>query len=1287
MADSATLQEEVALVASRALSLSGTNRTLAKRIIGEGIKHRDNVDEFKRACLVYAPFREDTLSLLYQKVMVGLNADEKSAFAGKAMDRLEGTAPTQGGLVVKRPAANEKHVFAAPRGASLLGLDKLAVAKREERERLAREERRGAVAPAAAQEFLAAEEPECEASDAGPAFSAERRAQHAHHYRSRGPAAGAGRGPVAGPGGRPQEARQGSWGVKRQLEEPRGAEGRQAKWQRDFDAPTPLTTVGGAARSRGGTRDTDRTRPLREDEWAPTPLRPAELEGPGESPRSARDRYGSWRADRERRDREHRQRAEAAAGVGEAGDRAAAVGQRGPPGAAAGGPAGAGPVGAEADEEEERRMDREWYDAEEGGTLVEGRDPFVGDEAKWAAREAELVKRQIKRLSARQAQAHEDNERWELDRLTTSGVVRQTEVATEFDDEQESRLHVLVHDIRPPFLAGHAAEYRAQEAAAVVRDPTSDLAAVARKGSRLVREVREQRERAKLVSRNRFWELAGSKARPRPAAPPRPPAADAPQMGEAMGIKKEGEGEAGAGPAAGAEGEVDYRAASQFKEHLKASEAASEFARGKSLREQREFLPIFQVRAELLRVIAENQVIVIVGETGSGKTTQMTQYLHEEGYTAYGMVGCTQPRRVAAMSVAKRVSEEMGVELGQEVGYAIRFEDATSERTVIKYMTDGVMLRESLRENDLEQYSAIIMDEAHERSLHTDVLFGILKKIVARRRDLKLIVTSATLDADKFSAFFGSVPVFRIPGRTFPVELLYSKVPQEDFVDAAVKQAIAVHVSHGPGDILIFMTGQEDIETTCGVIAERLEQLGPDVPKLALLPIYSQLPADLQAKIFERAPDGLRKCIVATNIAETSLTVDGILYVIDTGYCKLKCYNPKIGMDALQVTPISQAAANQRSGRAGRTGPGVCWRLYTERAYRSEMLLNTIPEIQRTNLANVVLLLKSLGVEDVLQFEFMDPPPRENILNSMFQLWVLGALDNTGALTPLGSKMVEFPLDPPLAAMLLQGERFGCASEVLTIVSCLSVPTLFFRPKDRAEESDAAREKFFVPESDHLTLLHVYQQWKHAGYSGEWCGEHFIHVKAMRKVREVRSQLLDIMAQQRVEAASCGTNWDLVRKAICAAYFFHCARLKGIGEYLNVRSGMPAHLHPSSALYGLGYTPDYVVYHELVMTSKEYMQCVTAVEPRWLADLAPAFYSIKEDYRSRLEKRRREREEAARMADEMAAATARRELPRPPTAGPNAAPRAGPTPARSLIVTPGRREPSTPARAPHRFGL
>ncbi|KAJ8932077.1 hypothetical protein NQ314_014979 [Rhamnusium bicolor] len=738
-------------------------------------------------------------------------------------------------------------------------------------------------------------------------------------------------------------------------------------------------------------------------------------------------------------------------------------------------------------EEEQKRLDREWYNMDEG--YDDAHNPFssVSDEYT-KKKEEQLEQRRKKRMSAQQRQINKDNELWERNRMLTSGVVQSVDFSEDFDEESIDRVHLLVHNIVPPFLDGRIVFTKQPEPVIPVRDPTSDMAMVARKGSHLVRVYREQKERRK--AQKKHWELGGTKI--------------------VLIV-------------------VRHQVILQEK---------------KTIIEQRQYLPAFAVRQELLNIIRENSVVIIVGETGSGKTTQLTQYLHEDGYSKYGMIGCTQPRRVAAMSVAKRVSDEMGTQLGDEVGYAIRFEDCTSENTVIKYMTDGILLRESLREPDLDHYSAVIMDEAHERSLSTDVLFGLLREIVARRHDLKLIVTSATMDSTKFSMFFGNVPTFNIPGRTFPVEVLFSKNPVEDYVDAAVKQALQIHLQPPSGDILIFMPGQEDIEVTCEVLAERLSEID-NAPELSILPIYSQLPSDLQAKIFQRSPEGIRKCVVATNIAETSLTVDGIIFVIDSGYCKLKVYNPRIGMDALQIYPISQANSNQRSGRAGRTGPGQAFRLYTERQYKDELLITTVPEIQRTNLANTVLLLKSLGVQDLLQFHFMDPPPQDNILNSLYQLWILGALDHTGVLTKLGRQMAEFPLDPPQCQMLIVSTQMGCTAEILIIVSMLSVPSIFYRPKGREEEADGVREKFQVPESDHLTFLNVYNQWKQNNYSSHWCNEHFIHIKAMRKVREVRQQLKDILIQQKFEIKSCGTDWDIVRKCICSAYFHQAARLKG----------------------------------------------------------------------------------------------------------------------------------------------
>ncbi|KAI0974484.1 P-loop containing nucleoside triphosphate hydrolase protein [Xylaria arbuscula] len=855
--------------------------------------------------------------------------------------------------------------------------------------------------------------------------------------------------------------------------------------------------------------------------------------------------------------------------------------------------------------EDQLALDRDWYGGDETGGHTFGDDshnPFGSYDTSWVEQqqqEAQMVERKAGRhMNARQLQRQKDNDAWETNRMLTSGVAQRRGLGDDFDDDNEgTRVHLLVHDLKPPFLDGRTVFTKQLEPVPAVRDYQSDMAVFSRKGSRVVKERRQQRERQKQA--HDATNMAGT------------------TLGNLMGVKED-EGDS-ALPIA-AEDDQARSGTNKFSEVMKKNDGASTFSQSKTLKEQREFLPAFAVREDLLRVIRDNQVIIVVGETGSGKTTQLTQFLYEDGYGKQGMIGCTQPRRVAAMSVAKRVAEEMEVKLGSTVGYAIRFEDCTSKDTVIKYMTDGVLLRESLNERDLDRYSCVIMDEAHERALNTDVLLGLFNKILQRRRDLKLIVTSATMNSKRFSDFFGGAPEFTIPGRTFPVDIMFHRSPVEDYVDQAVQQVLSIHVSMGPGDILVFMTGQEDIECTCELVRERLDALN-DPPELSILPIYSQMPADLQAKIFDRAPPGVRKCIVATNIAETSLTVDGIMYVVDAGFSKLKVYNPRMGMDTLQITPISQANAGQRAGRAGRTGPGRAFHLFTEKAFKDELYIQTIPEIQRTNLSNIVLLLKSLGVRDLLDFDFMDPPPQDTITTSMFDLWALGALDNLGELTDLGSKMNAFPMDPSLAKLLIMSEEYGCSEEMLTIVSMLSVPNVFYRPKERQEESDAAREKFFVPESDHLTYLHVYSQWKSNGHSDGWCTRHFLHPKSLRRAKEIRDQLLDIMKMQKMQMISCGTDWDIIRKCICSGYYHQAAKVKGIGEYINLRTSVTVQLHPTSALYGLGFLPDYVVYHELILTSKEYMSTVTSVDPHWLAELGGVFYSVKEKGYSAREKR------------------------------------------------------------------
>lgn len=773
-------------------------------------------------------------------------------------------------------------------------------------------------------------------------------------------------------------------------------------------------------------------------------------------------------------------------------------------------------------------------------------------------------------------------------------------------EAQLLRVPISTHFLIPPFLDGSEGDLRPHfgstqtsrnlgPSVSAVKDAASELAETARNGSFVVKDRKAKKERAQQAKERATGE-----------------------DGMASVVK-------------------------ETQEEKKEVEEVDEVKSFESIQRQRQKLPAYQAKNDLLRIIAENQVVVVIGETGSGKTTQLTQFLCEEGYAKsrekHGqrlLVGCTQPRRVAAMSVAKRVSEEMGCKLGEEVGYSIRFEDRTNpQKTLIKYLTEGILLREMLADSTLEQYSCIIMDEAHERTLNTDILLGLFRQLLRKRRDLKLIVTSATMNADRFSQFFGDAPQYVIPGRTFPVETFYSKSPCPDYVDTAVKQVITIHLANQghQGDILVFMTGQEDIETTCEMIHEKLDML-EDPPPLDVYPIYSTLPADVQKKIFNKLSPERRKVVVATNIAETSLTVDGIKYVVDCGLVKVKVFNPKLGMDILQMVPISMANAQQRSGRAGRTGPGISYRLYTDRAAApSQMYLQPIPEIQRTNLSSVMLMLKSLQVNDILKFPFLDSPPRDLLSCSLYDLWAIGALDNLGSLTLLGKRLNVFPMEPTLAKLILLSteEEFHCSREIIIIVSMLSVPNVFYRPKERADDADSAREKFLIADSDHLTLLNVFEQWdqrakQKKGSLSLWCSRNFLQYRSLVRAKDIYNQIMLIMNKKQFPVLKSKSDTD-IRRCLCAAYFQQLAKLVKMGggrgqvEYANLRQTyMTMYLHPTSALAGGGdLSPPFVVYDELVLTTKEYMQCVTAVEPEWLLKYGHIFYGVSANVKKQIE--------------------------------------------------------------------
>ena len=647
-----------------------------------------------------------------------------------------------------------------------------------------------------------------------------------------------------------------------------------------------------------------------------------------------------------------------------------------------------------------------------------------------------------------------------------------------------------------------------------------------------------------------------------------------------------------------------------LQDQLKAAEA-----KASSIEDTRKSLPIFTFRDDLLKAISEYQVLIIVGETGSGKTTQIPQYLHEAGYTKDGLkVGCTQPRRVAAMSVAARVAEEMGVKVGNEVGYSIRFEDATSDKTILKYMTDGMLLREFLTEPDLGAYSALMIDEAHERTLHTDILFGLVKDIARFRPELKLLISSATMDAQKFAKYFDDAPIFNIPGRRYPVDIHYTPQPEANYLAAAVTTIFQIHITQPRGDILVFLTGQEEIEAAELNLQETARKLGSKVPEMIICPIYANLPSELQSKIFEPTPPKARKVVLATNIAETSLTIDGIVYVIDPGFVKENVYNARTGMESLVVTPCSRASANQRSGRAGRVAPGKCFRLYTKFAFHNELDESTMPEIQRTNLNSVVLLLMSLGITDLMDFDFMDAPPAETLIRALENLYALGALNDKGALTKLGRQMAEFPTDPMLARSILAADKFGCVEEVLSIIAMLGESaSLFYRPKDKKILADSARSRFTIKEGgDHFSLLNIWNQWVDSDFSYVWARENFLQQRSLTRARDVRDQLAKLCDRVEVTITTVGAN-DLVpiQKSITAGFFPNAARLqKGGDSYRTVKNGMTTYLHPSSTLFEVN--PRWIIFYELVLTSREYMRGNLPIQAEWLAEAAPHYHKKKD---------------------------------------------------------------------------
>ena len=732
----------------------------------------------------------------------------------------------------------------------------------------------------------------------------------------------------------------------------------------------------------------------------------------------------------------------------------------------------------------------------------------------------------------------------------------------------------------------------------------------------------------------------------------------------------------------------------------------------KELAPLRKNLPVYQYRSELIQLVKDYEAVLVVAETGSGKSTQIPAYLHECGLLSreskYGtMIAVTQPRRVAAMTVAKRVAQEVGCHAGTVVGHRVRFDDLTCGDTKIVYATDGMLLREATSDPLLSKYGVVFLDEAHERSLQTDVLFGVVKRAMDARREggaksnsllkteeddetkddlikrrmkkraqrlripaLRIVVMSATLDIETFQSFFPKATKIQIPGRQFPVQIVYTKEAQDDYMDAALLTALQIHEETEDGDILIFLPGQEEIEDLASLLKQHLRKddvesnkdfvqsiqgIGTNLHSMSSLVndvlvcvLYAAMPPAAQMLAFAPKPQGCRrKIVLSTNIAETSVTLNGIRYVVDCGKHKMRDFSSTTGMESLTVSDISQAQAAQRTGRAGRVEAGFCFRLYTEDAFDA-LDENITPEILRVNLAQVVLQLKGMGVHDPRTFDFLTPPAPASLLKAFELLFAIGAVDKEMNLTEYGKKLAKLPLDPTFGHLLLQSAKYGCTSEMLTAVSMMSTENIFYRQGDFSGKVAAAHRRFASHEGDIPTLLNVFQAWqKEAVYPSkqnkqkegklshsDWCVRNYINGRALIRAFDVRKQLREICVRSTERNGlgmdveqSCGAERDMFFKAVCAGLFLQVAsriqatvEVKGNGRgnsgaiqssrgrYKTKIGGREVSIHPTSTMFGRNPAPKSVVYTELLTTKKTYIRGVTQIREEWLQEVAPHFF-------------------------------------------------------------------------------
>ncbi|KAH8704819.1 putative ATP-dependent RNA helicase [Talaromyces proteolyticus] len=703
-----------------------------------------------------------------------------------------------------------------------------------------------------------------------------------------------------------------------------------------------------------------------------------------------------------------------------------------------------------------------------------------------------------------------------------------------------------------------------------------------------------------------------------------------------------------------------FRAQLNHNNHHQAS-LPSLREKAKLLYNTRKTLPIFAHADEIRQRLRASDVMLLVGETGSGKSTQVPQFLIDEAFcqikkTAIaqpdrlkkdvkvgGCIAITQPRRVAAISLARRVAEEMGTPLGKaspasKVGYAVRFDTSVSPSTRVKFLTDGMLLQEMLHDPWLTRYSVVVVDEVHERGVNVDLVLGFLRKILASKNEgrggvpLKVVAMSATADMESLQGFFGEgeelteaktgstdgvpenqISVCHIKGRQYPVQTIYSPEPVHDFVDAALKAIFAIHVKEPmPGDILVFLTGQETVENLEYLVNEYAVGIDPSLPKILVLPLFAALPQAAQQRVFAPAPPRTRKIILATNIAETSVTVSGVRFVVDCGKAKMKQFRSRLGLDSLLVKPISKSAAIQRKGRAGREAPGKCYRLYTEKDYLALDETNT-PEILRCDLSQSLLTMKARGVDDIMNFPFLTRPPREALEQALLQLFNIEALDETGKISDTGLHIAKLPLTPHLGRVLLAAAEHGqgCLMDVIDIISCLSVENIFLNTnsEEKKEEAEVARRDLYRREGDHLTMLATVQ-----GYAAEnadrkmWAERHMVSHRAMQSVMDVRKQLTaqcktaKLLLDSNDPRPPCDAISAVpVLKSFLTGFATNTARLVPDGSYRTIVGNQTVAIHPSSVLFGK--RVEAIMYNEFVFTNRSYARGVSAVQMDWVGEV------------------------------------------------------------------------------------